>query len=156
MAQQQLGIAYFSALPFFVTTGMGVLPWVHITMDNDHISTVEFAVDHDLMMAIRYCVASNLIIESLTGHRNPWRPDIVATMVQLSFFQFTTGAPHPLSSTHTISLPPRRSLGQPCSFVSQEVLGDHILVTVSGSDDAALYLVSWKTGAVILVSSSSK
>jgi hypothetical protein len=131
------------------------LRWVHITMVNPlSTSRVTFAVDHDLIVATGYCVASNLIIKSLMGYRNPWRPDIMADMLQLTFFQFTTGTPHPLSSTHTVLLP--RDPGQPFSFISQEVLGDHVLVTVGGSNDAALYLVSWKTGAVMLVSSSSK
>jgi hypothetical protein len=123
------------------------LRWVHINMDPFAISTVTFAVDHDLMVATGYCVTSNLIIEYLTVYRDPWRPDIMGPMLQLSFFQFTTGAPHPLSSTHTVTLPR--------AFISQEVLGDHVLVTVGGSSDAALCLVSWKTGAVTLVSSSS-
>jgi len=102
------------------------LRWVHVTMDPHPI----------------------------TGHRSLWRPDIMSTMLQLTFFQFTMGAPHPLSSTHTVSLP--RDPGQPFVSISQEVLGDHVLVTVGGSNDAAFYLVSWKTGAVTLVSSPSK
>ena len=106
------------------------------------------------MIVIRYCVVFNLVIESLTGHSDPWEPDIRAALIQLTFFQFTTGALHPLSSIHTVSLP--RYHGQPCSSISQEVLGDHALVTVGGSNGALLYLVSWKTGAVTLVSSSSK
>jgi hypothetical protein len=42
------------------------------------------------------------------------------------------------------------------SSVRQEVLGDHILVSVWRSSEAALYLVSWKTGVVTLVSGFSK
>jgi F-box domain len=129
------------------------LSWVHITMDPLPISTVTFAVDHDLMVATGYCIASNLIIESLTGYRNPWRPHMMGTMLQFTFFQFTTGAPHPLSSTHTVSLP--RDPEQPFTVASQEVLGDHVLVTAGGQNDAALYLVTWKTGAVTLVSSQA-
>ena len=134
------------------------LRWVHITIANGHLPTtssvtVEFAVDHDLMVAIRYCVASDLIIESLTSH-SKWRQDVRVAVVQLTFFQFTTAAPHPLSSAHTVSLP--RS-GQPFTYVSQEVLGDHVLVTACSLDfKAAFYLVSWKTGVVTLVSISNK
>ena len=136
------------------------LRWVHITIANRHLPTastvtVEFAVDHDLMVAIRYCVASDLIIEFLTSH-STWRQDVRVAVVDLTFFQFMTGAPHPLSSTHTVSLP-RSASGQCFSYVSQEVLGDHILVTVCTVDcKAAFYLVSWKTGAVTLVSISNK
>jgi hypothetical protein len=144
------------------------LRWVHITMADTggllptgttattSISTVEFAVDHDLMVAIRYCVASDLIVEPLTS-RSKWREDIRsrATVVQLTFFQFTTGAPHPLSSTHTVSLP--QYSRQPFTFISQEILGDHVLVTTYSLDSkAAFHLVSWKTGAITLVSGSSK
>jgi hypothetical protein len=137
------------------------LSWVHVTMADasGYLPTpstvVVFAVDHDLMVATRYCLASDLIIESLTSH-SKWRKDIRAAVVQLSFFQFTTGAPHPLSSTHTVSLP--QYSRQPFTYISQEVLGDHVLVTTYSFDSkkAALHLVSWKTGAVTLVSSSSK
>jgi hypothetical protein len=43
------------------------LRWVHITIADGHLPTtstvtVEFAVDHDLMVAMRYCVTSDLII----------------------------------------------------------------------------------------------
>ena len=135
------------------------LHWVHIRMVDDHwhlfnTSIVTFAVDQDLMVAVRYCVASDLIIKSLTGHSKLWQPVTLTALVQLTFFQFTTGAHHPLSSTHTVSLP--QDPGQPCTFISSEVLGDHVLVTVGGSTEAVLYLVSWKTGAVTLVSTSSK
>src|SRR6267142_1595774 len=136
------------------------LRWVHITIANGHLpttstATVGFAVDHDLMVAIRYCVASDLIIESLTSHSKWWQ-DVRVAVVQLTFFQFTTGAPHPLSSTHTVSLPQLGS-GQPFTYVSQEVLGDHVLVTACSLDfKAAFYLVSWKTGVVTLVSISNK
>jgi len=44
----------------------------------------------------------------------------------------------------------------PVTPVRQEVLGDHILVSVTGSSKAVLYLVSWKTGAVTLVSGFSR
>jgi hypothetical protein len=134
------------------------LRWVHITIADGHLPiastvTVEFAVDHDLMVAIRYCVTSDLIIESLMSH-SKWRQDIRVAVVELTFFQFTTGEPHTHSSTHTVSLP--RS-GQPFTYVSQEVLGDHVLVTTWSLDSkAAFYLVSWKTGAITFVSISSR
>ena len=131
------------------------LRWVHITIPDGYLtttSTVEFAVDHDLMVATRCRVTSDLIIGSLTSH-SKWQ-DVIAAMVQLTFFQFTTGAPHPRSSTHTVSLPQH---GQLFTYVWQEVLGDHILVTVCTVDcKATFYLVSWKTGAVTLVSISNK
>jgi len=39
------------------------LRWIHITMDDDSVvpTSVAFAVDHDLMVAIRFCVLSNTI-----------------------------------------------------------------------------------------------
>ena len=76
-------------------------------------------------------------------------------MVQLEFFEFSTGAPHPLATTHTVSLPPTSEL--PKANVNAEVLGDHILVTVwNRSCKAVVYLVSWKTGTVTLVSGFRK
>jgi hypothetical protein len=73
--------------------------------------------------------------------------------VQLGFYEFTSGAPHPLSSTYTVSLPPF-----PWFYVnvSIEVLGDHILVVLWCAQwGAVFYLVSWKTGSMTLVSSLS-
>jgi hypothetical protein len=134
------------------------LRWVHITIANGYLPitstvVVEFAVDHDLMIAMRYCVASDHIIGSLMSH-SKWQQDTRVAVIQLTFFQFTTGAPHPHSSTHTVSL--RRS-GHPFTYVSQEVLGDHVLVTGCSLDlKASFYLVSWKTGAITLVSISNK
>ena len=71
----------------------------------------------------------------------------------LAFFEFTTGAPHPLSTTHTISLPLILPVRKPS--IEIEVLGNHILVSVQyclNRRCVFLYLVSWKTGVVTHVS----
>ena len=76
-------------------------------------------------------------------------------LVQLEFFEFSTGAPHPLSTTHSLPLPPLSEF--PNASVHAEVLGDHVLISVwNYSGKAAVYLVSWKTGTVTLVSGFSK
>jgi hypothetical protein len=132
------------------------LNWTNILMDISlapNSSTVAFAVDHDLV-SIRYCVPLNSFPESLTCYSKREQNSIV-WVVQLNFFQFTTGAPHPLSSTPTVSLP-QYSGSSPVS-VRQEPLGDHILVTLwNPNSKTALYLVSWKTGAVTFVSGSNR
>lgn len=43
------------------------LCWVHITMDGDHLdlsTETTFAVDHDLMITIRYCIISGPVLSS--------------------------------------------------------------------------------------------
>jgi hypothetical protein len=81
-------------------------------------------------------------------------PDFT-TPVQLEFFEFSTGAPHPLATTHTVSLPLLSEF--PDARVNAEVLGDHILITVwNRTCKALVFLVSWKTGIVTLVSGFSK
>jgi len=84
-----------------------------------------------------------------------------AVLVQLAFFEFSTGAPHPLSTTHTVSLPPF-SL-PPLSNVhdasiNAEILHDHVLIPVwnNSSCKVVVYLVSWKTGTMTLVSGFSE
>src|SRR5260221_5731837 len=75
--------------------------------------------------------------------------------VQLEFFEFSTGAPHPLATTHTVSLP--RISNFPNAHVNAEVLGDHVLITVwNRFCTAFVFLVSWKTGIATLVSGFSK
>ena len=76
-------------------------------------------------------------------------------LVELAFFEFSTGAPHPLSATHTVSPPPLFEFPNACPHV--EFLGDHVLISVwNNSSKAAVYLVQWKTGAVTFVSGFSK
>ncbi|KAH9984431.1 hypothetical protein BJV77DRAFT_184479 [Russula vinacea] len=114
------------------------VPWVHITMNDVPLplpSRVVFAVDHDLMVAMRQ-----------QDHNSYFD----AVQLELAFFEFTTGAPHPLSFTHTVLLP------QIVSFqfanVETEVLGDHILISVRRqTGEASFYLVSWKKGTVTLL-----
>jgi hypothetical protein len=48
--------------------------------------------------------------------------------IMLSFFEFTTGAPHPLSTIYTVPLPIVFPVRLPS--IEIEVLGDHILVSV--------------------------
>lgn len=67
--------------------------------------------------------------------------------LELVFFEFTTGEPHPLSSTHTVLLPP--IVDFEFANVEIEVLGDHVLISVRRrTGQASFYLASWKTGAV--------
>ena len=78
-----------------------------------------------------------------------------AVLVQLAFFEFSTGAPHPLSTTYVVSFQPLSEFRE--ASVHAEVLGEHVLITVSDrSSKADVYLVSWKTGTLTLVSGFSK
>ncbi|KAI9444498.1 hypothetical protein H4582DRAFT_821559 [Lactarius indigo] len=105
--------------------------WAHISLAvHLPLSDIVFAVDHDLVVAIR-CEHNRYF--------------------DASFFQFTTGVPHPLSLKHTVPLPlsPFLDLRQP----KVEVFGDYLLVTsVSDSDLTESWgrhvfsVVSWKTG----------
>lgn len=93
-------------------------------------------------------------MQNLTSHSNRHN-DGSSIPVRLTFFEFTTGAPHPLSSTHTVTLPQHSET--PHVVLGAEVLGDHILVVVWVTRSKYLiYLVSWKTGAMTLVSGLSK
>ena len=134
------------------------VPWVHITMNDIPLplpSKVVFAVDHDLMVAMRFCALSNLCLQNLTSHRQQDHNSYFdAVQLELAFFEFTTGAPHPLSFTHTVLLPQIVSFQS--ANVETEVLGDHILISVRRqTGEASFYLVSWKKGTVTLVSFSS-
>jgi len=92
-------------------------------------------------------------VQNLTSHSNRHN-DGSSTPVRLTFFEFTTGAPHPLSSTHTLSLPQHSET--PHVVLDAEVVGDHVLVIVWVTRSKSLvYLVSWKTGTMTLVSSLS-
>jgi hypothetical protein len=78
-------------------------------------------------------------------------------VVQLAFFEFSTGAPHPLSIAHTVSLPPLYGIFKLSTSGRAEVLGDHVLISMcDGWCKAIVYLVSWKTGIVTFVSGFSK
>ncbi|KAH9041300.1 hypothetical protein EDB85DRAFT_1470175 [Lactarius pseudohatsudake] len=89
-----------------------------------------FSVENDLAVAIREKGTSTRLVQH-----------------QLAFFEFTTGAPHPLSAAHTKSLPLVDYLG--VIRVELEFLGDHILATaVHQLSRSSFYLVSWKTGTV--------
>ncbi|KAI9453031.1 hypothetical protein BJY52DRAFT_870025 [Lactarius psammicola] len=107
--------------------------WVHISLTNFLLPyNLVFSVDHDLAVAVRRREKGSS--SRLVQH-------------QLAFFQFTTGAPHPLSAKHTKSLP----LVDYSGFIRIEVdfLGDHILATaVHQHSRSSFYLVSWKTGTV--------
>jgi len=134
------------------------LQWVHITVGETRPSFVTmcvFAVDHDLVMVagfVSFPIPSR--VKNLTCHSNQ-RDNDGTIVIEVAFFEFTTGAPHPLSSTHTLLLQPLSGFSD--AFLSAEVLGDHVLVLVRTiGTKAILYLVSWKTGTVTLVSGIAK
>ena len=81
-----------------------------------------------------------------------------AVQKQLAFIEFTTGAPHPLSPTHTVLLPPFPAYTD--VFVGTNFLGDdgdYILVSAwKPGFVLAFYSVAWKTGIVTFVSGRSK
>jgi hypothetical protein len=91
-------------------------------------------------------------LQNLTSHRQQGYDVSYDTVrLELVFFEFTTGEPHPLSSTHTVLLPP--IFGFEFAHVKTEVLGDHILISVRRrTGQASYYLVSWKIGTVTHVS----
>ncbi|KAI9453030.1 hypothetical protein BJY52DRAFT_870083 [Lactarius psammicola] len=94
--------------------------WAHISLAAFRpLSDIVFAVDHNLAVVIR------------SGND---------TMI--SFFEFTTGARHPLSLVDTVPLPISS-----CEHRKPEVevLGDYILISVNGAC-SVLFVVSWKTG----------
>jgi hypothetical protein len=87
------------------------------------------------------------------SHSNLYDDDDI--LIQCGFFEFKTGAPHPLSSKHIVSLPMPDELyhGDVCI----EVLGEHILVLAYCIGcEYVFYIVSWKTGTTTLVSGFSK
>jgi hypothetical protein len=105
--------------------------WVHISLKNFLVPyALVFFVDYDLVVAIREKGTFNGLV-----------------LPQLAFFEFTTGAPHPLSATHTMNVPLVDYLGS--VRVEVEVIGDHILAkAVHRHGRASFYLISWKTGTV--------
>ncbi|KAH9059097.1 hypothetical protein EDB87DRAFT_1624629 [Lactarius vividus] len=105
--------------------------WVQISLKNFLIPyNLVFSVDNNLAVAIREKGTSTRLVQH-----------------QLAFFEFTTGAPHPLSAAHTKSLPLVDYVG--IIRVEVEFLGDHILATAAHQHGrSSFYLVSWKTGTV--------
>jgi hypothetical protein len=90
-------------------------------------------------------------LQNLTSHRQQGYVSYDTVHLELVFLEFTTGKPHPLSSTHTVLLPP--IVGFEFADVETEVLGDHILISVRRrTGQASFYLVSWKIGKVAPVS----
>lgn len=74
------------------------------------------------------------------------------SLVKLTFLDFSTGAPHPLSIKPTVRLPSNTVVD--VAYAEAEILGDYVLTTVmSGRDVCCFYLVSWTSGVVTLVSS---
>lgn len=72
------------------------------------------------------------------------------SLVKLTFLDFLTGAPHPLSSKPTVRLPSNTVVD--VAYAEAEILGDYVLITVmSGRDVCCFYLVSWKSGVVTLL-----
>ena len=94
---------------------------------------------------------SHFSLQNLTGHRQQGNVSYDTVRLELVFFEFTTGEPHPLSSTHSALLPP--IVGFEFVNVRTEVLGDHVLISVRRpTGRASFYLVSWKIGTVTPVS----
>lgn len=131
------------------------LCWVHITKDDIRFPLcVVFAVDHDLAVVLRY---RSGFLSDTTSNVSSKRSSIIicrtqhGSHVKLTFLEFTSGAPHPLSSKPTVGLPSNAVLD--VAYAAVEVLGDYVLTTVmSGRDVCCFYLVSWKSGTVTLVS----
>lgn len=130
--------------------------WIHISL-KDFLApyNVEFIVDHNLVVTIRFGVLYYLSDSStlLIRHREKGRSDRSNRHVQhqFGFFEFTTGMPHPLAPVHTINLPIVDCLGS--ARVEVDIFGDHILATKAAHrGHSSFYLVSWKTGTVTFVS----
>jgi hypothetical protein len=129
------------------------LSWAHISREDiRHPLCVVFAVDNNLAVVLRYpslfCQPS-LISNRLLRRTQQVRP---GSLVKLTFLDFSTGAPHPLSSKPTVRLPSNTVVD--VAYAEAEILGDYVLTTVmSGRDVCCFYLVSWKSGVVTLVSS---
>ncbi|KAH9041295.1 hypothetical protein EDB85DRAFT_1470051 [Lactarius pseudohatsudake] len=105
------------------------LRWAHIPLATSRpLSDIVFAVDHNLVVAIR---------SGQTGHAT-----------EASFLEFTTGSCHPLASVHTVSLPVHPVFD--CRKPEVDVLGDYILVTAVHEvlGHSTFSVISWKTGRV--------
>jgi len=109
------------------------LCWAHISREDiRHPLCVVFSVDNNLAVVLR------------TQQVRP------GSLVKLTFLDFLTGAPHPLSSKPTVRLPSNTVVD--VAYAEAEILGDYVLITVmSGRDVCCFYLVSWKSGVVTLL-----
>lgn len=91
--------------------------------------------------------------QNLTSHRRQGYVSYDSIRLELVFFEFTTGGPHPLSSNHAVLLPPIVGFEFELPGVGTEVLGDYVLISVRRPvGQAFFYLVSWKIGTVTHVS----
>jgi len=130
--------------------------WVHVSLKNFLVPyNLVFFVDHDLAVAVRFGgLLITLAITLLISRRERGGSNRLVQH-ELAFFEFTTGAPHPLSAAHIIHLP---LVDYPGSVrVEVEVLGDHILATALHQHSrSSFYLVSWKTGTVTFVGAFTK
>jgi len=127
------GVLQYGYVDLLSATPKEELCWVHILREDIRLPLcVVFAVDHNLAVVL--------------GTRNV-KP---GSLVNLTFLEFKTGTPHPLSSKPNVRLPSNTVLD--VSYAAVEILGDHVLTTVmSGRDVCLIYLVSWKSGAVALL-----
>jgi hypothetical protein len=132
------------------------LRWVHITTDDSPLPhDFTFAVDHNLVVRSRFVSLPILGAKLDQCHSQQLLEDEQAVLVKLTFFEFTTGSFHPLSSIHTVSFPPLYGYGY--ISVGVEVLGDYILVFLWGPGCGySFYLVSWKAGTVTLVNGTGR
>jgi len=130
------------------------LRWVHVKMEHCGLpvmSEVIFSVDHDLVVAMRFDVISGPFLhpKNLTTHSKQLDSSD-GVPVQFGFFEFTTGAPHPLAATHIQSLP--LASGPHFTKIRMQVLGDHVLISEWSPSVVTFFLFSWKTGVVTSVS----
>ena len=130
-------------------------PWTHIPLANiaRPLSSIVFAVDHDLVVAIRYIQYFNTILSpDLTYSDSSRQSDVHGARFAVAvFLEFTTGARHPLSLVPTVSLP---TVGDP----EVEVFGDYLLATWESTcfGHGFFSVVSWKTGTYTEVSGTSE
>ena len=125
--------------------------WDHISLKNFlYPYALEFFIDHDLVVAVRLgCLPLILPITLMTSCRGKGSFN-GGFLPQLAFFEFTTGAPHPLSATHTVDIP---FVDDWSVRVEVEVIGDHILAKAGHRHGScSFHLISWKTGTVTFVS----
>ncbi|KAI0306120.1 hypothetical protein B0F90DRAFT_1696177 [Multifurca ochricompacta] len=120
--KEAISVAQYRYVDLFTATPNKELDWVHISVDDFHPAfRLVFAVDHNLVVALRTVRSAHLSLHN--------------------------GASHPLSSLPTVLLPLDGAYGS--GHVEAEVLGDYILIKVTHQrSGCSLYLVSWKTGGV--------
>ena len=128
--------------------------WAHISREDiRHPLCVVFAVDNNLAVVLRYLSPffAPLLLSVISNRLRRTQQARPGSLVRLTFLDFSTGAPHPLSSKPTVRLPSNTVVD--VAYVEAEILGDYVLTTVmSGRDVCCFYLVSWKSGVVTLVS----